>query len=293
MNRIKTKISAFILTAVIMLFPVALSGCTDNGMENPPSAEIEYSMFSLTLPSAEIIPASELKDKPYNDFWYAGAGAFEGYDMFQTPYQGKSISGSSYPRCELREVNSNGTNPYFGNGGYHRLYAEVKGGVVNANPLSGAAVNGADYTCIMQWWGSAGGIPSMFCLYYGNFSKNGEGTNFAYLPPQPGAPTKWLSECEYTDTPKVLSIPFGTPFTAEVIIDNGILRCYIECLQTGFPKTLVIEEPVADYLGDNAGYFTIGNYDRSAVNYGSVPSPADKHTAIGFKRIEIEHGSSD
>jgi hypothetical protein len=209
--------------------------------------------------------------------------------MFQTPYRGKSISGSGYPRCELREVDASGNNVYFGNGGYHRLYAEIKAETVNANTLSTAAQDGADYTCILQWWGSSGGTASMFCLYYGNFTKKGEGTNFAYLPPQPGGRTKWLNECTRLDTPKLLSIPLGTPFNAELVIDGDMLRCYIECADMNIAKTLIIEEPVADYKGSNAGYFQIGNYDRSAVNYGSVPDPGDKHTAIGYKNITIEH----
>ena len=250
-----------------------------------PTEGIDYNIWVLGMPTGTILSSGDLKKQLYNNWWYPGTGAFEGYDMFQTPQRGagEKAFGSTYTRCELGEIipgtgdrsGTWGTNAHWGRLGYHKMTTEVKIAVINDNPRGDYAKR--DYTCIGQVWGYSSGQPAMFELFYTN-AKTGA-SSFSMRQPQ--------TKGSIVNAP--VHIPVGKAFTVTYECIGGILRVWVESQEVKVSKTQIYEGPLAS-PDSNSYYFKVGNYDQSSDSKGDkVPDPNDVHTLVGFKSIMVEH----
>ncbi|MDR0372783.1 MAG: hypothetical protein LBI79_04395, partial [Nitrososphaerota archaeon] len=70
------------LAAVCGVMPVEAANGSDSSSVG---SSIDYSIWTLDLPTGGILASGDLKKLSYNGWWYRGSGAFEGYTMFQTP----------------------------------------------------------------------------------------------------------------------------------------------------------------------------------------------------------------
>ena len=249
---------------------------------------IDYNIWTLDLPTGKILSSGDLKKQLYNSWWYPGTGAFEGYDMFQTPQQGAGEKefGSTHIRSELREIipgsgdrsGSWGTNANWGRLGYHRLVTEVKVDRINDNPRGDYVAQ--SYTCIGQLWGESGGKSAMFSLMYID-AKPGE-SSFRMR----SADTKGV----ITYAP--VHIPVGKAFIVTYECIGGTLRIWVESKEANVVETKIYDGTLANPADSNSYYFKVGNYDQSSDAKGDkAPDPQDVHTLVGFKSIMVEHNS--
>jgi len=248
--------------------------------------DINYGIWTLNMPTGGITSSGDLLKGVRNPYWYAGTGAFSGYDMFQTPAlgKGKKAFGSDYVRSELREIlpdgagsgsGSWGTNAKWGSKGYNKMVTEVKVELLNATPSPNSSRN---YTCIGQVWGSG----AMFELRYGKMTKNGKDYSFSVLQSTPNT-TKEISDGPY--------IPLGKAFTVTYECIGGTVKVWVESQDTNpiIGKTKIYEGSLAT-PSDESFYFKVGNYDMSSSTKDDPnPNPNDRHTVVGFKSIAVEH----
>ncbi|MDR2204474.1 MAG: polysaccharide lyase family 7 protein [Nitrososphaerota archaeon] len=250
------------------------------------TSDIDYDIWTLNLPTGGILSSGDLKRNSYNDWWYPGTDAFEGYVMFQTPQRGagERAFGSQYTRCELREIipgsgdghNDWGTSACWGRLGYHKLVTEVKVACVNDNPRGDYA--NRDYTCIGQVWGHSNDQPAMFELFYMN-AKPGA-SSFSMRDPS----VKGLITCAS------VYIPVGKAFIVTYECVDGVLKVWVESNEANVVKTQIYVGQLANPVDKNSYYFKVGNYDQSSdAKSDRVPDPSDVHTLVGFKSIVVEH----
>ena len=147
----------------------------------PPSGNFDLSHWNLTLPTGSsghpnVISTSTLTGGYTSQYFYTGT---DGAMVFWCPVTGVTTSGSTYPRTELRETNSDGSKYNWNvKDGTATLSATV---AVNQVPSSGRVVIGQIHDT------GAGGIKNrpLIMLVYKYNSGTGTGSLVAEVRPTP------------------------------------------------------------------------------------------------------------
>lgn len=96
-------------------------------LDAEPPRKVDLTRWKLTLPTGQEESPTEIKQPAlatYKDLNFYPVS--DGAQMFRAPVTGVTTSGSGYPRCELREMNLDGTRASWSTKtGHHRLRATM------------------------------------------------------------------------------------------------------------------------------------------------------------------------
>jgi hypothetical protein len=201
-----------------------------------------------TIPSSQLVGASGYTNPAY--FW---TDKNDGSMTFWDPESGVTTPNSSYPRSELREMNSNGSAADWALAGSHKLSATLR---IVTVPKS---------VCVGQVHLGSGGSSTkpLLELYY---APTGDITLGTENSPDGG-------QTRHT----VANVPLGTPWSYVIAISGGnTIKLTVNGATTSYP---IVSSFNAYHM-----YFKAGDYDQSASSSTSVGAK------VKFYALTVSHG---